>query len=98
MQGWEAVRAWRKAQRATLNAGRLAAAREERARRDEAITDRLEPLLSRCGALQRPLAIGVGFEPCRLGTIYPQAHDIPMDLIVTDRRGIPTGDARPRRA
>lgn len=32
----------------------------------------------------RPLAVGVGFEQGRLATIQPQAHDIPMDLIVTE--------------
>lgn len=31
----------------------------------------------------RPLAIGVGLEGCRLDTIYPQRHDIAMDRIVT---------------
>ncbi|TDH59943.1 5-formyltetrahydrofolate cyclo-ligase [Dankookia rubra] len=33
-----------------------------------------------------PLAIGVGFEVGRLETIHPQPHDVPMDLIVTERR------------
>jgi 5-formyltetrahydrofolate cyclo-ligase len=32
----------------------------------------------------RPLAIGVGFELGRLGSIAPQPHDQPMDLIVTE--------------
>lgn len=32
----------------------------------------------------RPMAIGVGFELSSIETIYPQAHDIPMDLIVTE--------------
>lgn len=32
----------------------------------------------------KPLVIGVGFALARLATIYPQAHDIPMDLIVTE--------------
>jgi 5-formyltetrahydrofolate cyclo-ligase len=32
----------------------------------------------------RPFTIGVGFELGRLPTIYPQAHDIPMDAIVTE--------------
>jgi len=32
----------------------------------------------------RPLAIGVGHESCRLETIHPQPHDIPMDAIATD--------------
>jgi 5-formyltetrahydrofolate cyclo-ligase len=36
-------------------------------------------------ALQpRPLAIGVGFELGRLGSISPQPHDQPMDVIVTE--------------
>jgi len=36
-------------------------------------------------ALQpRPLAIGVGFELGRLGSIAPQPHDQPMDVIVTE--------------
>ena len=34
----------------------------------------------------RPFAIGVGFELGRLETIYPQPHDIPMDVIVTEER------------
>ncbi|MGE5522636.1 MAG: 5-formyltetrahydrofolate cyclo-ligase [Rhodospirillaceae bacterium] len=32
----------------------------------------------------QPLKIGVAFEISRLDTIYPQAHDIPMDFIVTE--------------
>jgi 5-formyltetrahydrofolate cyclo-ligase len=32
----------------------------------------------------RPFVIGVGFELGRLATIYPQPHDVPMDLIVTE--------------
>ncbi len=32
----------------------------------------------------RPWAIGVGFEAAMIGTIRPQPHDIPMDLIVTE--------------
>jgi len=32
----------------------------------------------------RPMTVGIGFEACRLSTIVPQAHDIPMDIIVTD--------------
>lgn len=31
----------------------------------------------------RPQAIGVGYPNCIIPTIYPQPHDIPMDLIVT---------------
>jgi 5,10-methenyltetrahydrofolate synthetase len=32
----------------------------------------------------RPVAIGLGYEALRLETIQPQAHDIAMDLIITD--------------
>lgn len=35
-------------------------------------------------AANKPQVIGVGFERCRLPTIYPQTHDIRMDAIVTD--------------
>jgi 5-formyltetrahydrofolate cyclo-ligase len=34
----------------------------------------------------RPLCIGVGYDEAALATIHPQPHDIPMDLIVTERR------------
>ncbi len=33
---------------------------------------------------RKPLTIGVGYTPARIRTIYPQPHDIPMDMIVTD--------------
>jgi 5-formyltetrahydrofolate cyclo-ligase len=36
-------------------------------------------------AAQRPFTIGLGYEESLLQTIYPQPHDIPMDLIVTDQ-------------
>ncbi len=32
----------------------------------------------------RPFTIGIGFESGRLPSIYPQPHDIPLDVIVTD--------------
>lgn len=32
----------------------------------------------------RPLVIGVGFELARVDSIAPQAHDIPMDWVVTE--------------
>jgi 5-formyltetrahydrofolate cyclo-ligase len=35
-------------------------------------------------AARRPWCIGLGFEAGRLESIFPQPHDIPMDLIVTD--------------
>jgi 5-formyltetrahydrofolate cyclo-ligase len=33
---------------------------------------------------RRPFCVGLGYEEARLTTIFPQAHDVPMDLIVTD--------------
>jgi len=33
---------------------------------------------------RRPFCVGLGYEEARLATIFPQAHDIPMDLIITD--------------
>ncbi|SMX48924.1 5-formyltetrahydrofolate cyclo-ligase [Maliponia aquimaris] len=32
----------------------------------------------------KPFAIGVGFDTAQLPTIYPQPHDIPLDLILTE--------------
>ena len=32
----------------------------------------------------RPLAIGVGFELARVADIRPQAHDLPLDAVVTE--------------
>lgn len=32
---------------------------------------------------RKPVAIGVGYAECRLPTIYPQPHDIPMDVVLT---------------
>jgi 5-formyltetrahydrofolate cyclo-ligase len=36
-------------------------------------------------AARRPLAIGLGYADSALPTIYPQPHDIPMNMIVTDQ-------------
>jgi 5-formyltetrahydrofolate cyclo-ligase len=33
----------------------------------------------------RPLCIGLGYEAAQLPTICPQPHDVPMDIIITDR-------------
>ncbi len=33
----------------------------------------------------RPRAVGIGFQCLRLPTIVPQAHDLPMDLVVTEQ-------------
>lgn len=35
-------------------------------------------------APRKPLAIGIGYGSSRIDTIYPQRHDIAMDLIVTE--------------
>jgi 5-formyltetrahydrofolate cyclo-ligase len=35
-------------------------------------------------APKRPLLVGVGYAGSRIQTIYPQPHDIPMDVVVTD--------------
>jgi len=35
-------------------------------------------------ASRRPCCIGLGYEEARLESIFPQPHDIPMDIIVTD--------------
>lgn len=32
----------------------------------------------------KPIVIGIGLQEAWLATIYPQAHDIPLDLIVTE--------------
>lgn len=32
----------------------------------------------------RPLSIGLGFELCRVPSVHPQAHDIPLDRLVTE--------------
>src|SRR5688572_12023277 len=34
----------------------------------------------------RPFCIGVGYDDAQLETIHPQLHDIPMNLIMTERR------------
>lgn len=33
---------------------------------------------------RKPLVIGIGYEMQRIATIYPQAHDIAMDMVVTE--------------
>ena len=35
--------------------------------------------------IPRPRTIGIAFADAELPTIYPQPHDIPMDMIVTER-------------
>lgn len=34
---------------------------------------------------RKPLVVGIGYEMQRITTIYPQAHDIAMDRVVTER-------------
>lgn len=41
---------------------------------------------------RKPFAIGLGYELARLETIYPQPHDIPMDVIVTESRLMRRGE------
>jgi 5-formyltetrahydrofolate cyclo-ligase len=36
----------------------------------------------------RPFCIGVGYDDAQLETIHPQPHDLPMGLIVTERRAL----------
>lgn len=33
---------------------------------------------------RRVVAIGVAYDACRVSSIYPQTHDLPMDLVVTE--------------
>jgi 5-formyltetrahydrofolate cyclo-ligase len=35
-------------------------------------------------AATRPYCVGLGYEAARLDTIFPQPHDLPMSVIVTD--------------
>jgi len=48
------------------------------------------------GALPtRPRTVGIGFGLSQIATIHPQPHDIPMDLVVTERGLFPAiADAR----
>lgn len=36
---------------------------------------------------RKPLVVGIGYEMQRIPTIYPQPHDIPMDVVVTETGG-----------
>ena len=49
---------------------------------------------SLAGMNPRPLAIGVGFELARLDSIRPQAHDLPMDFIVTEAGAFAVANGR----
>lgn len=37
---------------------------------------------------QRPTVIGVGYECLQIATIRPQPHDIPMDVIITEKPAV----------
>lgn len=41
--------------------------------------------------------VGVGYDDTELATIYPQSHDVPMQVIVTDRRALRFASANPVR-
>lgn len=45
----------------------------------------------------RPIAIGIGFDNCRLDRFEAQPHDIPMDVIVTEQQVL-LGDRQTMRA
>ncbi len=34
---------------------------------------------------RKPLTVGIGYESGRLDSIFPQEHDIPMDVVVTEK-------------
>jgi 5-formyltetrahydrofolate cyclo-ligase len=38
---------------------------------------------------QKPLTVGIGYDFAKLETIYPQVHDVAMDVIVTERGFVP---------
>lgn len=42
----------------------------------------------------RPLTIGVGFELARVPSIRPQAHDVPLDVIITEAGAVCYNDLR----
>lgn len=44
----------------------------------------------------RPLAIGVGLDAARIATVFPQPHDIPMQVIVTETGIVTPGGASER--
>ena len=46
---------------------------------------------------RRVIAIGVTYHDCHVPSIFPQAHDLPMDFVVTDA-GISAGGGVPRTA
>ncbi len=45
--------------------------------------------------LPRPFAIGIGLQSARLATIYPQPHDIMLDVILTEAGVQATKEPRP---
>lgn len=47
-------------------------------------------------AVMNPVAIGLGFEFARVDDVGPQAHDRPMDWILTERGAFPATPRQPR--
>ena len=45
---------------------------------------------------KRPVAVGIGFELARLGTIQPQPYDVPLDFVVTEAGIFRPGAAAPQ--
>lgn len=43
----------------------------------------------------KPLAIGIGYELLRLETIHARPHDVPMDLVVTERQAVRVAGGAP---
>jgi hypothetical protein len=78
---WEEIKAGRKGKRTATIARRMA--------RDPAERERLSaPVFydrTLAAAAPRPRTIGIAFADAELPTIYPQPHDIPMDVIVTEQ-------------
>ena len=47
-------------------------------------------------ATMNPVAVGLGFEFSRVDSVQPQAHDQPMDWILTEQGAFPAPLAQPR--
>jgi len=42
------------------------------------------PSADLCNRAPRPFTIGIGLQSARLATIFPQPHDIALDVILTE--------------
>ena len=80
------VARWRRAERRRLAGLRDALGQAGRADVSERIGRHLSCVLEArgVGPGPRPMVIGIALSAARLPTIYPQPHDIPLDLIVTE--------------